>query len=42
MSAAAKPLVAETPLVSRAGAWADYGLADSGGGLSPSAFGGQR
>jgi 23S rRNA (cytosine1962-C5)-methyltransferase len=32
MGATAKPLLAETPLVARAGAWADYGLVDSGDG----------
>ncbi len=32
MGVTTKPLLADTPLVARAGGWTDYGLVDSGGG----------
>ncbi|HEY3889234.1 MAG TPA: class I SAM-dependent rRNA methyltransferase, partial [Caulobacteraceae bacterium] len=32
MGVTTTPLLAETPLVARAGGWADYGLVDSGDG----------
>src|SRR6202789_2559459 len=42
MTGRAGPLVAETPAVLRTGAWADFGLIDSGGGRKLERFGPYR